>query len=121
MKNQKIILVSILAILTLTLTSCNKNEEGDSSTTATLIVNVTVEGYGAVSGAEVHLIEEPGNTYIQEKITDANGKTTLTNILPGTYSIKFWYVPNSNEEFIGHSDSFQLIAGETKTMSLALD
>ena len=120
MKTTKLIILAIVTMLTMTFTSCNKDDEGDTSTTATLKVNVTVEDYGIISGVKIDLIEEPEDTYIQEKLTDTNGKVTFTNILPGTYSVESWYFPNSDVEHTGFSGSFQLIAGETKTMSLAL-
>ncbi len=121
MKKIKYFILLIIAILTITLTSCEKDDEGDTSTTATLIVNTTVDGYGAIAGVNVQLTESVSDEDIQEKVTDSNGKVTFTNILPGTYEVYGDYIPSIDEEYIGHTSSFQLIEGQTKTIGLALD
>lgn len=126
MKITKYLILSIVTILTMTLTSCKKEEDGDISTTAILKVNVTVEGYGAIAGVNVQLTESISDEDVQEKVTNSNGEVTFTNILPGTYKVYGDYIignPNDSnyEEHTGYSNSFQLIEGQTKTMSLVLD
>lgn len=116
----------IISIITITVSSCNKDDEGDISTTGTIKVSTTVEGYGAISGVNVSIVETSTDAYIQEKTTNSEGKVEFTSVTAGTYYIDCDYILNDPddvdyEEHIGESNDFQLIAGETKTITVVLD
>jgi len=123
MKTTKYFILSIITLLTVTLISCDKDDEGDTSKTATLKVNTTVEGYGAIAGVQVWVEDGQENT-IQEKFTNSSGQVEFAGILAGTYRVWCYHEMQGNPnviEYRGESDGFQLLEGQTKTITITLE
>lgn len=119
MKTAKFLTLSIIALVLISITSCKKEEGNNGNETGTIVVNTTVQGYGAIAGVSVS-IEDENNNDIDQKITNSNGQVTFKDLLSGTYIVRAWYLPNQNEEHIGHK-TVQLASGKTKTIILELD
>ena len=77
----------ILTLFLFALTSCNKDDKDNTSTTGKVVVSATVLGFGAIPNVEVSLVEYESEAYVQEKVTDSEGKVTFENVLQGTYQI----------------------------------
>ena len=119
MKTAKFLTLSIITLVVIFMTSCKKEKENNRKETGTIIVNTTVLGYGAIAGVNVSIEDDNGND-IDQKITNSNGQVTFKDLLSGTYTVRAWYVPNQNEEHIGHK-TVQLASRKTKTIILELD
>jgi len=120
MKISKLFILFIVTAFIVTTTSCKKGEDDATPTPTTGTINVTLVdgGYGTVTGIEVSLVERVSDTYLYNTVTSADGKVTFQDILPGTYFVSAY---KEGEYYSWRSDDFQLIAGQTKTITMSLD
>ena len=122
----KIIIFSILILgLTVAFSGCKKDEPEPTPTPTTggLIVKVNLEGStGYLTDVSVGLATSQENldneVYLQEKVTDANGKADFGQLNPGNYYYDCYHVIGS-DEYYGEGQ-VQIVAGQNLELTLTL-
>ena len=119
MKSKIIISAFLLIGLSVAFNACKKKAD-----TGGLIVKVKLSGSSAfVSGAEVGLSTSQANldnsVYVQDKITDSNGKVDFGQLKPGTYYYDGYYDIGS-DDYYGEGQ-VEIVAGKDSEQILNVD
>ena len=123
MKNLFLRSFLILSIISVGFSSCKK-EDDPVLTTGGLVVKVQLDGStGYLTGVNVGLSTSQDNlddgVYLQDKVTDSNGKVDFGELNPGNYYYDCYYEVGSNDYY--GEGQVQIIAGTDLELTLTLE
>ncbi len=115
---------SILLGLTVVFTGCKKDDPEPAPTTGGLVVKVKLaSSTGYLTGVNVGLATSQENldkeVYLQDKITDANGKANFGQLNPGNYYFDCYHEIGNNEYY--DEGQVQITAGTDLELTLELE
>jgi hypothetical protein len=88
--------LSALLLLTIFITSCDKNNGGDGPTPTTLTVKARFDNQTTyLSDVNVFLYTTTSTNPIKEGVTDATGKYVFTDMIEGQYEVGAIYSPDT--------------------------
>jgi hypothetical protein len=124
MKFKNFILSSLLLCFVFTFGSCKKEEAKSNATTGGLVVKVQLAGStGYLTGVDVGIATSLDNldngVYLNEKITNANGKADFGQLNPGNYYYDCYHIIGS-DEYYGEGQ-VQVTAGKNLELTLILE